>query len=321
MFPPKASNKAATRGVSMRSLKTSEAAALLSVSPNTLRAWERRFGYPRPERSPGRHRIYAYGEVEALREALHDGLSASSAISRVRERSSGDKRTLLVGLTGFEAARAEATIEAVLVLRSVERTIGEVLMPAVDELWERYGTDSAQWAFAARWAGDWLRRITRLTPPPTHEARSILIGDATGGELDPDAVATVALEVLCSRLGVRVLTLSARGVGGINDLVAARRPHLVAIAGCQVDNDAVARWAYAVRATAGPLPVALFRRGAAMRTTTTTVLADAPADAARRIVELAESHDHERDARTHRTSAASQRSRRVTRLDTRRAPA
>ena len=30
----------------MRYLKTSEAAALLNVSPNTLRAWERRFGFP-----------------------------------------------------------------------------------------------------------------------------------------------------------------------------------------------------------------------------------------------------------------------------------
>ncbi|MBV9000834.1 MAG: MerR family DNA-binding transcriptional regulator, partial [Solirubrobacterales bacterium] len=35
----------------MRYLKTSEAAALLNVSPNTLRAWERRFGFPKPQRS------------------------------------------------------------------------------------------------------------------------------------------------------------------------------------------------------------------------------------------------------------------------------
>lgn len=42
----------------MRYLKTSEAAALLSVTPSTLRAWERRFGFPRPQRSPGGHRFY-----------------------------------------------------------------------------------------------------------------------------------------------------------------------------------------------------------------------------------------------------------------------
>ena len=53
----------------VRTLKTSEAAALLNVSPNTLRAWERRFGYPQPQRSPGKHRLYTHGEVAALRDA------------------------------------------------------------------------------------------------------------------------------------------------------------------------------------------------------------------------------------------------------------
>ena len=35
----------------VRTLKTSEAASVLNVSPNTLRAWERRFGYPKPQRT------------------------------------------------------------------------------------------------------------------------------------------------------------------------------------------------------------------------------------------------------------------------------
>jgi MerR family transcriptional regulator, light-induced transcriptional regulator len=45
----------------MRYLKTTEAAALLNVGPNTLRAWERRFGFPQPQRSPGGHRAYPHG--------------------------------------------------------------------------------------------------------------------------------------------------------------------------------------------------------------------------------------------------------------------
>ena len=69
----------------MRYLKTSEAATLLNVSPNTLRAWERRFDFPKPQRSPGRHRLYTHGEVAALRDALQEGLSISSAVSRARE--------------------------------------------------------------------------------------------------------------------------------------------------------------------------------------------------------------------------------------------
>jgi len=68
----------------MRYLKTSEAAALLNVSPNTLRAWERRFGFPKPQRSPGRHRLFTHGEIVALRGPLQERLSISSAISHAR---------------------------------------------------------------------------------------------------------------------------------------------------------------------------------------------------------------------------------------------
>ena len=49
----------------MRYLKTSEAATLLHVSANTLRMWEAKFGFPKPRRSPGRHRMYVHGEVAA----------------------------------------------------------------------------------------------------------------------------------------------------------------------------------------------------------------------------------------------------------------
>src|SRR3712207_8822104 len=44
-----------------------------------------RFGYPRPQRSSGQHRLYIHGEVAALRDALQEGLSISSAVSRARE--------------------------------------------------------------------------------------------------------------------------------------------------------------------------------------------------------------------------------------------
>src|SRR3712207_5566109 len=102
----------------MRTLKTSEAAAMLNVSPNTLRAWERRFGYPKPQRSPGRHRVYTHGEVAALRDALQEGLSISSAVSRAREAVSADTDVLVGALVSFELDRADGAMEAALALRS-----------------------------------------------------------------------------------------------------------------------------------------------------------------------------------------------------------
>jgi MerR family transcriptional regulator, light-induced transcriptional regulator len=273
----------------MRYLKTSEAATLLNVSPNTLRAWERRFGFPKPQRSPGRHRLYTHGEVAALRDALQEGLSISSAVSRAREGLTADTNSLVAALLSFEGERADSAIEAALALRSVERSVEEVLLPSLDEIARRQTLDSAGWAFAAHWGADWLRRALRLAPPPVRPI-SILVGDASRDELDPDAHHIRALELFCARAGIKVLSLSARGVVGIGDAVAVHRPNLVVVAGGYLDDDAVARWAYAIRLTSGTIPVLVYRRtGQRLRPRAGgAMLPSAAGEAQRRVLELAE---------------------------------
>ncbi|HZU40672.1 MAG TPA: MerR family DNA-binding transcriptional regulator [Solirubrobacteraceae bacterium] len=272
----------------MRYLKTSEAATLLNVSPNTLRAWERRFGFPKPQRSPGRHRLYTYGEVAALRDALQEGLSISSAVSRAREGLAADTSSLIGALASYDRERADAAIEAALALRSVERSVQEVLLPALDEIVRRHSVESAPWAFAAHWGSDWLRRATRLAPPPVRDV-AVVIGDASRDELDSDAPHIRALELFCVRAGVRVLGLSARGIAGIGDALAVHRPNLVVVAGGHLDDDVVARWAYAIRQSAGSLPLATYRRGAhrtRMRGTGTLSLPGSAAEAQRELLAL-----------------------------------
>jgi DNA-binding transcriptional MerR regulator len=274
----------------VRYLKTSEAAALLNVSPNTLRAWERRFGFPKPQRSPGKHRLFTHGEIAALRDALQEGLSISSAVSRAREGLAADSNSLVGALVSYERERADAAIEAALAMRSVERSVEEVLLPTLEEILRRYGSESAVWAFAAHWAADWLRRATRLSSPPVRPI-SVVFGDATRDELDPDAPYLRALELFCVRAGIDVLSLSARGVAGIGDAVAAHRANLVVVAGSYLDDDAVARWAYAIRLAVGAMPVAVYRRGSErvrMRTTGTGSLPLGARAAQRRILEMIE---------------------------------
>ena len=275
----------------MRFLKTSEAASLLNVSPNTLRAWERRFGYPKPQRSPGKHRLYTHGEVVALRDALQEGLSISSAVSRAREGLSADADTLVGALSGFDRDRADGALEAALALRSLERTVEEVLLPSLDDLAQRHGLDSAPWAFAARWASDWLKRAQRLAPPPVRHV-SLLVGDASADELDPDAPAIRALELLCMRAGAKLLCLSVKGVNGMTEALAAIEPDAVVLAGGHARDDEVARWAYAVRSVAGALPITLFRREVLRplrsRTTGAQLLAPSPIAAQLQLLELVE---------------------------------
>lgn len=291
----------------MRYLKTSEAAALLNVSPNTLRAWERRFGFPKPQRSPGKHRLFTHGEVAALRDALQEGLSISSAVSRAREGLATDANSLLGALISYERDRADQAIEGTLALRSVERSVEEVILPTLDEIVRRFGSESAAWAFASHWGADWLRRAVRLAPPPVRPV-SVVIGDAARDELDPDSPHLRALELFCARAGMSVLSLSARGVSGIGDAVSVHRPNLVVVAGGQLDDDTVARWAYAIRLACGPIPVATFRRGGPrvrMRTTGTRVLPAGPLAAQQRISEIVES---ERLSETGQAGGASPRS-------------
>ena len=274
----------------MRYLKTSEAAALLNVSPNTLRAWERRFGFPKPQRSPGRHRLFTHGEVASLRDALQEGLSISSAVSRAREGLATDTNSLTGALVSYESERADAAMESALALRSLERSVEEVLLPSLEEIVRRHTIDSAAWAFAAHWAADWLRRAKRLAPPPVRPV-SIVLGDASRDELDPDAPFIRALELFSVRAGANMLSLSVRGVAGIGDAIAVHRPNLVVIAGGHVGDDAVARWAYAVRIAAGAMPVAVYRRGpqrVRMRSTGTSVLPSSASEAQRRLLELVE---------------------------------
>ena len=199
----------------MHYLKTSEAATLLNVSPNTLRQWEARFDFPKPQRSPGRHRMYMHCEVAALREALYDGLSVSSAVSRARERLAADNNSLVTALGYYDRDRADVAIEVALGSRSVEHAVEEVLLPGLEQIIRQQTVDSAAWAFAAPWGADWLRRATRLAPPPLRPW-SILVGDASRDDLDPDALYIRALEIagaLEQLAGLAELVLTTGGTG------------------------------------------------------------------------------------------------------------
>ena len=269
----------------MRCLKTSEAAALLGVTPSTLRAWERRFGFPRPQRSPGGHRFYTHGEVAALREALQGGLSISSAVARARAAVATDTNSLVKALLAYDRERADYAIETALALRSVERVVEEILLPGLELIVGRIGLESAAWAFSARWVADWLRRAKRLGPPPVRRV-AIVLGDGSRDELDLDAPYIRALELICLRAGVTVLRLSARAVIGIGDVASVHRPNLVVLAGAQVDEEIVARWAHVIGRSVGPLPLALYR--CATTRFCDTVLPPAPGEAQLRVVELAD---------------------------------
>jgi DNA-binding transcriptional MerR regulator len=66
----------------------------VGLSPATLRAWERRYGLVKPQRSPGGHRLYSRQDIEVLKwlvERQNEGLSISSAVEMWKTINEGDQ--------------------------------------------------------------------------------------------------------------------------------------------------------------------------------------------------------------------------------------
>jgi DNA-binding transcriptional MerR regulator/methylmalonyl-CoA mutase cobalamin-binding subunit len=191
----------------MPGIRTNAAAEVLGVSPNTLRSWERRYGFPVPKRTPGNHRNYELVELQTLRDALATTGNISSAIELARQRqeapASGD--SLRVAFESFDEEAANRTVEESLAVRPLERTVEEMLLPAIDELAAELERD-AELEFAARWAMGWLHGARRLASTASRPAGILLLDSSRGSEAE--AVHAQALDLALRRAGFRVLMLS-----------------------------------------------------------------------------------------------------------------
>jgi hypothetical protein len=245
----------------MSVLRTHAAAAMLGVSPNTLRSWERRFGYPTPRRTAGGHRQFDLAEIEALRQAFEETHNVSSAISIARERGCGPSSPtrLRSALRRFEEIEADRILEESLAVRSVERTVEEVLLPAIDGLGSPAGEPpSAELGFALRWATGWLAAAKRVAPASTRP-EGVLIFDASG-QCDIDALHAQTLELCLRRAGLRTLLLTAEiDASRLAHVLQALNPRLVVLTGRRPWRDALDRIAYQTRRTVNTVDVLDFR--------------------------------------------------------------
>jgi DNA-binding transcriptional MerR regulator len=240
-------------------LRTSEAAGFLNVSPNTLRAWEERFGYPRPGRSPGGQRIYPLAELVALREALSAGLAVSSAVSAAREAVASDEHSLAAALMAFDSARADRAMERGLALRSLEDAVLRILLPALEAVHRRHGYGSAPWAFAGGWAEEWLGRASRLVGIRSSRP-GVLVGDCFCNSLDLETLHARVLELLCVRAGMSLLRLPVGARRSLGQAVAAFPPGIVVLAGTPASEAEAIAFTRSVRCLSGPVYCAEYRR-------------------------------------------------------------
>lgn len=221
----------------MSGIRINAAAEMLGVSPSTLRSWERRLGYPHPRRTPGNHRVYELEEVEALREALRETQNISSAVEVARQRGRGPATParLVAAFDRFDEAAADRELEESLAVRSLERTVGEVLLPALD-LAARRDNGVAELEHACRWATGWLHSARRLAAAATRPEGVLLLD--SGSPLGVESVHVQGLELFLRRAGLRVLTLSAGlAEGRFRSALRALRPEAIVICGSDARLD------------------------------------------------------------------------------------
>ena len=148
-------------------LRIGELSRRAGISPALLRAWERRYGLVHPTRSAGGLRLYSPADVERvrlMRQHLAEGLAAAEAASLASRAAVGEaadpaalhparaRDDLADALDRFDEPRAQAILDRLLAVATVDTLLTDVVLPYLHELgerWTRGVTSVAQEHFAS----------------------------------------------------------------------------------------------------------------------------------------------------------------------------
>lgn len=148
-------------------LRIGELSKRAGVTPELLRAWERRYGLLRPARSAGGLRLYSPADVERvalMQQHLAEGMAAAEAAAlavrdavdeeaaRTALRPAAIRDELATALDAFDEPRAQAILDRLLALATMETLLAEVVVPYLQELgdrWKRGDASVAQEHFAS----------------------------------------------------------------------------------------------------------------------------------------------------------------------------
>jgi len=134
------------------------------VSPELLRAWERRYGLFEPDRSPGRFRLYSDADVarvQAMQDHLARGLSAAQAARLVLAAPTREEPGLVLdapllelreSLLKFDEVGAHAALDRLLAVLTLEVFLRDAVLPLLREIgarWKRGETTIGQEHFAS----------------------------------------------------------------------------------------------------------------------------------------------------------------------------
>jgi methanogenic corrinoid protein MtbC1 len=200
---------------------------LTGIPMNTLRAWERRYGVPKPGRGPGGHRMYNEGDVQTLlwlQKQLASGVPIGHAIAGMRaHQPEGPSQQpdslvaeILAATQALDERRLDKVLSDALAIHTVERVCLQVIVPAltaIGEGWARGEISVTAEHFASSQIQAQLYALLRTLPAPPHRP---LLYVATP-ETELHAMSALMLTVLLRRAGWRALYFGANLP--VNDLV------------------------------------------------------------------------------------------------------
>lgn len=241
------------------------------LKPDTLRAWERRYGLPQPQRTNGGHRLYSQSDIDMLKWLVarqDEGLSISRAVDmwhslkesgqdplqlspHILPTPSVSQSPLPVGNTitelrrnwisaclAFDERTAENILAQASALYPLETVCFELLQKGLVEIgegWYKGDITVQQEHFASALAMRRLDALVAATPPPTRLGR-ILVACPSEEE---HTFSPLLLTLLLRRHGWDVVYLGADvPASRLEMTIATARPQLIILVAQQLHTAA-----------------------------------------------------------------------------------
>ena len=212
------------------------------IIADTLRAWERRYGLPTPNRSAGGHRLYSQYDIETIKWLIArqaEGLSISRAVEMWNERIASEldplaghtssafspAQTTLASFTpettldtiraqwvtacmNYRESNSEQALNKAFSIFPVEAVCMEVLQKGISEigrLWYENRASVQQEHFASSLAMRRINTILSASPTPTRP-QTVLVGCPSG---EWHTFTPLLLSLFLRRRGLNVIYLGA----------------------------------------------------------------------------------------------------------------
>lgn len=241
------------------------------VKPDTLRAWERRYGLPEPERTEGGHRIYSKRDINIIKwltARKREGLNIKRAVELWRQFESEGQDPLnamsivtaqtsvlpsaktadsnvaqlrdqwIDACLAYDEQAAEQMLTQSFALYPPETVSLEILQKGIAEIgqgWYEGRVTVQQEHFASELATRRLEALIGSTPPPTHPGRIL----AACPPQEDHTMGLLLMTLLLKRQGWHVTHLGANvPMNRMETAVEAIRPQLAILAAQQLHTAA-----------------------------------------------------------------------------------